>query len=87
MPVNNRRTLIRRRGPSGQGMTEYIVIVALIAVASIGVVTVFGRDIRDLFSASTGALSGDTNSGNKAKAAVVKNKTLKDFSRSTQQGD
>ena len=34
------------RSESGQGLSEYLIIVALVAVAAIGVVTVFGRDIR-----------------------------------------
>ena len=31
----------------GQGMTEYIIIVALIAVAAIGVYSLFGKSIRN----------------------------------------
>jgi Flp pilus assembly pilin Flp len=31
----------------GQGMTEYIIIVALIAVAAIGIYTLFGQTIRN----------------------------------------
>ena len=31
----------------GQGMTEYIIVVALIAVAAIGVYTLFGQTIRN----------------------------------------
>ena len=46
----------------GQGMTEYIVIVALVAIASIGVVTMFGNQVRELFAAATGRIQGkDTN--------------------------
>ena len=36
----------RRFGQRGQGMTEYIIIVALIAVAAIGVYRFFGQTIR-----------------------------------------
>ena len=43
----------------GQGMTEYIIIVALIAVAAITVVTAFGNQIRELFFTSGKKLSGD----------------------------
>ncbi len=50
----------RLRGEKGQGMTEYIIIVALIAIAAIGVVTMFGQNIRALFGAATTALSGNT---------------------------
>lgn len=35
------------RRQAGQGMTEYIIIVALIAVAAIGIYTLFGQTIRN----------------------------------------
>ena len=38
-------TALRRQ--AGQGMTEYIIIVALIAVAAIGIYTLFGQTIRN----------------------------------------
>jgi Flp pilus assembly pilin Flp len=37
----------RLRHQSGQGMTEYIIVVALISVAAIGVYTLFGQTIRN----------------------------------------
>jgi len=46
----------RRRG---QSTTEYILIVVLVAVLSIGIITVFGNQIRDLFRVSTERLGGD----------------------------
>ena len=50
----------RNRRNRGQGMTEYIIIVALIAIAAIAVVTLFGDNIRRLFATSTsGALAGN----------------------------
>ncbi len=63
-------------------MTEYIIIVALIAIAAIGVVTVFGQDIRHLFAASTDALSGNTSAQSGARKAgqdYTKAKNLKQF--------
>ena len=51
--------LMRFRGRRGQGMTEYVIIVALIAVAAIGVVSLFGDNIRALFATSANALAGD----------------------------
>ena len=74
------------RSESGQGMSEYLIIVALIAVAAIGVVTVFGKDIRELFSASTDSLAGKSATNNATKANV-KNKTLKDFGTHSNSGD
>ena len=47
----------RRR--KGQGMTEYIIIVAVIAVLSIAIVTQFGDTIRMWFSASSDRMVGD----------------------------
>jgi len=67
------------RSESGQGMSEYLIIVALIAVAAIGVVSVFGKDIRELFAASTGALAGES-AKSEAVKAKTSDKTLKSFS-------
>ena len=47
------------RNRSGQGMTEYIIIVALVAIASIAVVTLFGDQVRSLFAASKDQLAGN----------------------------
>jgi pilus assembly protein Flp/PilA len=44
----------------GQGMTEYIIIVALIAIAAIGVITLFGDNIKALFGMSADSLAGNT---------------------------
>lgn len=42
---------LRRR--RGQGMTEYLVILALVAVALITTVRTFGGEIKQIFSDST----------------------------------
>lgn len=68
-----------RRGRRGQGMTEYIIIVALIAIAAIGVITVFGNNIRRLFSASADALAGVDNVANPNTAGAGKNFTQKNM--------
>ena len=76
------------KSQKGQGMTEYLIIVALIAIAAIGVVTVFGRDIRALFSDTTVALQGTSVAKNSAqKATVNKAKNLKNFGSYTANGD
>ena len=51
-----KRHLSQRRG---QGMTEYIIIVALIAIAAIGVITLFGDNLRKLFGAASDAVAGE----------------------------
>jgi len=42
----------------GQGMTEYIIIVALIAIAAIGVFTYFGQTARNQVAGMAQELSG-----------------------------
>ncbi len=76
-----------RRDQRGQGMTEYIIIVALIAIAAIGVVTIFGDNIRDLFAGATDALAGETKvqvTSEKSRASHTKTKTLKNFAQDNQ---
>jgi Flp pilus assembly pilin Flp len=43
---------------SGQGLTEYIIIVALVAIAGIGIVNVFGNQLRKQFHAIVKAMAG-----------------------------
>ena len=49
---------IKSKRETGQGMTEYIIIVALIAIAAIGVYTAFGDIVRGQTSVAASALSG-----------------------------
>ena len=69
------------RCQSGQGLSEYLIIVALVAIAAIGVVTVFGRDIRELFSGTTDSLAGNQASNTARKATVKASKSLKTFGK------
>jgi Flp pilus assembly pilin Flp len=46
------------RGEKGQGMTEYIIIVAIIAIGAIVIVGLFGDAIRDRFNVALEALMG-----------------------------
>jgi pilus assembly protein Flp/PilA len=43
----------------GQGMTEYILIVAVVAVLSIGALTAFSNQLQELFAWTTNMLGGD----------------------------
>ncbi len=68
------------RNRHGQGMTEYIIIVALVAIASIAVVTLFGNQIRELFSASTQQLQGNNvDPASAGDPSGSTNKSIKDF--------
>jgi Flp pilus assembly pilin Flp len=63
MSQQSKKKIINQRG---QGMTEYIIIVSLIAIASIGVTTLFGNNIRALVGEAADALAGDDNIANRA---------------------
>lgn len=81
------RTL--RRRVAGQGMTEYIIVVALIAVAAIGVYTAFGDVIRGQTSTAAVALSGKTSTSGRAFVSEARTRaneeaetaTLENFER------
>ncbi|HUT37147.1 MAG TPA: hypothetical protein VNE39_26940 [Planctomycetota bacterium] len=49
----------RRWCVRGQATTEYILIVVLVAVLSIGIITVFGNQVRDLFGVATRRLGAE----------------------------
>jgi Flp pilus assembly pilin Flp len=76
----------------GQGMTEYIIIVALIAVAAIGVYSMFGETVKKQTGSMAAALAGDNGTAvdlnekakdviDKNKEKAEKNKNLSDFTK------
>ena len=74
----------KRRSHRGQGMTEYIIIVALIAIASIGIVTLFGDNIRRLFAMAADATAGNesvaqANSATAVASAALTRKKVANF--------
>lgn len=75
----------------GQGMTEYIIIVALIAVAAIAVTQLFGKTIRAQMAGISQEVAGKdgTESATAAGTAADKAKTeaVKDKSLSTYAGN
>ena len=66
----------------GQGLTEYIIIVALVAIAAIGVVNIFGNQLRHQFSTIVASMSGSSvqvkSLATKAKEQTNQ-RTLKDY--------
>lgn len=43
----------------GQTIVEYALIVSLVAIASIGILTLFGKQLRSLYIAMTKQIAGD----------------------------
>lgn len=69
-------------GEKGQGMTEYIIIVALISIAAIGIYSLFGQQIRQVIASIGGQLAGDTGTTTETVqlgGQAGKKATLKDF--------
>ena len=86
--ISNRTTSPRKS--LGQGMTEYIIIVALIAVAAIGVYSFFGKTIRGQTATMANELTGKNSQAsldaakegaNKAEEQAQKNKNLGDYNQ------
>jgi Flp pilus assembly pilin Flp len=71
----------------GQGMTEYIIIVALIAVAAISVYNLFGQTVRTQVGDLAAELGGGQTSnkavtlGEKAQTKAAQSETLADFTQ------
>ncbi|MEY2343033.1 Flp family type IVb pilin [Acidithiobacillus sp. IBUN Pt1247-S3] len=53
---------------SGQGMTEYLIIVALIAISAIAVFSFFGQTLRHQMAGIAHELAGKDSSGDVSKA-------------------
>jgi Flp pilus assembly pilin Flp len=64
-------------------MTEYVILVALVAVATIGVVGLFGNDLRKLFGMSSDSLAGSADVAMRANASddSVETKQMRNFAQ------
>ena len=58
------------RSQRGQGMTEYIIIVALIAIAAIAVYQYFGSTVRNQTAAIAQELAGGNGTGARSQAST-----------------
>ncbi len=65
----------------GQGMIEYVILVALMAIGTIGMVRVLGEGINVKFSSITAALQGESPERRQVDIpkSWQKRRTLKDF--------
>ena len=66
MKINRKRYGMKRRSSSGQAILEYIIIIALVAVAALTVLGFFGDRIKQLIAGSTSAISNDTHASEAA---------------------
>jgi Flp pilus assembly pilin Flp len=88
------KRIAARKGQFGQGMTEYIIIVALVAIGAIAVYNFFGHTVQDQMAAVANGLAGqngtaqtaETNATSAAGKASTQANTaygLKDFANKT----
>ena len=84
LPLPNKIRLDR-----GQGMTEYLVILALLGITTIGVMTYFGDALKYQYSRAMSSLLGESQSSTmhkpKLSKRAAKRRTLKDFSEAAPQ--
>ena len=66
MKFNRKHYGMKRRSSGGQAILEYIIIIALVAVAALTVLGLFGDRIKQLISGSTKALGGEGDDSNKS---------------------
>ena len=80
--------LTQRLNNRGIAMTEYLIILAIVAVAAILVVSVFGKQIKSAFTANTAAMGGETSvaNSNQGKAANNVADNMKSFTTGAASG-
>lgn len=78
---------------SGQGMTEYIIIIAVIAIGCILIAGLFGKQIKGVFSREGAALAGATDKEASTTAAADlkteagKQAAMNDFDKNADKGN
>lgn len=80
------RTVSRRKS-LGQGMTEYIVIVALVGVAAIGVYSFLGQSVRGATAGIALEISGKSGKDGIDTAQTASNQALSTARRKTSLGN
>ena len=91
--MKQKKHQINRSRLRGQGMMEYIIIVALIAIAAIGTYGVFGQTVRNQSAGLAKELSGNkadtaiSNAGTSANTAQTRANTTKGLSAYNKDND
>lgn len=75
------RSFQKQNNQAGQGLVEYLVIVALMGVATIGIVRVMGQTVTSRFATITEALHGGRHvyKADPIEASTLKRKDLGNF--------
>ena len=75
----------RKHRKCGQAMTEYIIIVVIVALATIAILAVFSDTIREKFGGAVTELGGDT-AAKDAALSVDSHTYLKDLDKDGEKG-
>jgi Flp pilus assembly pilin Flp len=80
--------LMDLKSSRGQSLTEYIILVALVAIASLGIVEALGSTVSHKIAAITTKLQGEDASSlaapEEVREKLYKKRTLKDFWKSNE---
>jgi len=87
MSISKHLTRTQTRRVTGQGMTEYIIIVALIAIAAIGVVGMFGGVVKSQFGAMAASLGGGDGAAANTAATTMGNAAAQEAGTATDLGN
>ena len=82
MKFNRKHYGMKRRSSGGQAILEYIIIIALVAVAALTVLGIFGDKIKQLIAGTTTAIGGQ----NSAQAAGDDGDSLKQLQEMDKNG-
>ena len=72
---------VSKRRITGQGMTEYIIVVALIAIAAVAAVSYFGSTVQAQFVNMGSALTGTVGQETGDAVPTVESAGLSDFGK------
>ena len=72
MKFNRKHYGMKRRSSGGQAILEYIIIIALVAVAALTVLGLFGDRIRGRISSRTKAIGGEADDSNKSSLEIMR---------------
>lgn len=78
--------MIKKKHQKGQSLSEYLILVALVAISSIGIIRVLGQTTRTQLANITNALQGGhskTLRADKVKKSHYSTKDLSDFMKNT----
>lgn len=81
------KAIVLKKKMLGQGMTEYIIITALIAVAAIGVYSMFGQTIRHQVAGMANEMSGTSATANIDAAGTTATRAQGAANQSTNLGN